>query len=173
MAQNDSLPASKLTKNQKRHWRVEFEEDGRPYVLVAKVRHDDECGNGHNTFSVTATLYGPDRIPGERTTKNAAGRTLWMCGGGCMHDDVARRIPELAPFIKWHMVGTDGPMHYVANTRYHADNGDLAAARVCAVWPDATDEELTAPGLEDRLMARLPALMAEFKAAVESLGFVY
>ena len=34
-------------------------------------------------------------------------------------------------------------------------------------------EDLTAPGLEERLLARLPALMAEFRAAVESLGFVW
>jgi hypothetical protein len=32
---------------------------------------------------------------------------------------------------------------------------------------------LTAPGLEQRLMDRLPALLAEFKAAVESLGFTF
>lgn len=50
---------------------------------------------------------------------------------------------------------------------------NLDHARVSAVWPDATDEDLTAPGLEERLRARLPQLMDEFKQAVESLGFVY
>jgi len=50
---------------------------------------------------------------------------------------------------------------------------DLDAARSTAVWPDATDEDLTAPGLEERLKARLPALMAEFKRDIEALGFVY
>lgn len=54
-----------------------------------------------------------------------------------------------------------------------AKRRDLAAARSSACWPDATDEDLTAPGLEDRLRARLPGLMWEFKAAVESLGFTY
>ena len=49
----------------------------------------------------------------------------------------------------------------------------LNAARSCAIWPDATDEELTSPGLEDRLMARLPGLMEDFREAVESLGFTY
>ena len=46
-------------------------------------------------------------------------------------------------------------------------------------WPEVTDEELIRLGDMPRaeataiLEARLPALMAEFKAAVESLGFVY
>jgi len=52
---------------------------------------------------------------------------------------------------------------------------DFAAARSCAIWPDATDEQLSQEPAELRalLAARLPALMAEFRAAVESLGFVY
>ncbi len=50
---------------------------------------------------------------------------------------------------------------------------ELDAARRAAIWPDATDEDLTAPGLKTRLEDRLPALLAEFRAAVESLGFTY
>lgn len=52
---------------------------------------------------------------------------------------------------------------------------DLDAARLSAIWPEATDEELLAPKpeLEAKLLARLPTLMQEFKAAVESLGFKY
>jgi len=41
------------------------------------------------------------------------------------------------------------------------------------VWPDATDEDLTAPGLRERLDARLPGLLMEFRAAMEELGFVW
>jgi hypothetical protein len=47
---------------------------------------------------------------------------------------------------------------------------DLDSARKCAVWPDATDFELTAPGLRERLEGRLPYLMEEFKRDVEALG---
>ena len=50
---------------------------------------------------------------------------------------------------------------------------ELDAARHAAIWPDATDAELTNPGLKERLDARLPALLAEFRAAVEELGFTY
>lgn len=51
----------------------------------------------------------------------------------------------------------------------------LEQARRAAVWPDATDEELSAgkEELQAALLARLPALMLRFKAVVESLGFVY
>jgi hypothetical protein len=52
---------------------------------------------------------------------------------------------------------------------------DLAAARRCAVWPDATDEELCQerPELEAALKARLPALLAEFKQVMLEIGFIY
>jgi hypothetical protein len=50
---------------------------------------------------------------------------------------------------------------------------ELDAARSAAIWPDATDAELTAPDLEARLIARLPALMAAFRADIEAQGFTF
>lgn len=207
--------------------------DGKPVTIIAEVRHDDECKNGHNSFAITGEVYESYRQHGEPTVKHESGKTLWLSSCGCIHDDIAEHFPELAPLIKWHLCSTDGPMHYVANTVYlagdldynklregetrqirngktgelcwvldspapgnryfdgpeppqdvvlkwkpfcHVGKGkarELDAARSCAIWPDATDEDLTAPGLEDRLLARYPALMDEFRAAVESLGFTY
>jgi len=225
---------SVLTEKQKKKYRADYiDDDGKPGVIIATVRYDDRCGNGHNSFAITADVYGLERHPGEPTTTHKNGKRLWCWGGGCMHDEVARYLPELAPYVKWHLCASDGPMHYVANTVYHAgdkdchglrkgetrqiQNGrtgelcwileptkklpecargekpteeailryvpwcrigdvkerDLDAARHSAVWPDATDEELTAPDLDRRLAARLPALLESFCAAVESLGFVY
>lgn len=183
-------------------------------ALWAHVRFDDECGNGHNTFSITASV----REPGNRD----------IAAGGCLHDDIAKVYPELAPLIKWHLWSTDGGLHYVANTVYHAEEHgpthawvyytgqsdplglggtrerllgyetaddarkaegqpgyrvqwdektakvrNLDYARATAAWPEATDEDLTAPGLKERLEARLPALLAEFRAAMEGLGFTW
>lgn len=224
-----NLPASTLVKNQKKTYGPKlYSEHGEQFRIVAEVRYDDQCGNGHNSFAITATI----------DCKDGAGR--WRdYSGGCCHEEVAKHFPELAPFIKWHLTSADGPMHYVANTVYLAGDRDchglkngefrqfkshgrqnggvegvpnwtleipdhtardvyaatkpepvtlewkaygrtgegktpqLEAARSAAVWPDATDEDLTAPGLEQRLVDRLPALMAEFKTAVESLGFTY
>jgi hypothetical protein len=159
-----------LTQDQKLTFKTTYvNEFGKDEKLVAVVRFDDQCGNGHNTFSVTGTIY-------------VGGRDI---AGGCLHDDIGERFPELAPFIKWHLTSTDGPMHYIANTVYHAGNyqatlrvdggkdRNLDRARSTAVWPDATDEELTDAGLDERLADRLPALMVDFRAAVESLGLVY
>lgn len=223
------LPASTLVKEQKKKYGPKiYVEHGVTYKITAKVRHDDQCGNGHNTFSITGEIY------------RKAGNGSWVDDSfGCIHEQIAEHFPDLAPFIKWHLTSTDEPMHYVANTVYQAgdkdcwglrkgefrqhtscgqqNNGvagvpnwvleipereardvyshekpapvtlewkaygrtgegkerDLNAARNCAVWPEATDEDLTAPGLAERLAARLPALMVEFKAAVESLGLKY
>lgn len=210
---------SALTKKQVKVFKKAYREDGREYVLIAKVRYDDMCGNGHNTFAITGEIWRAEQ-------GQPIGRDCESCG--CIHEDIAKRLPELAPYIKWHLTSSDGPMHYIANTVYHAQSygpryawvyytgpqdplgiegikercvgyvkadtaraaegqpgyrvvwdeetakeANLDHARSSAVWPDATDADLLAPGLEERLQARLPRLMEEFKAAVESLGFVY
>ena len=79
-------------------------------TLRAEIRFDDECGNGHNRFAITAEV----RVPRRRDIE----------AGGCLHDDIAAVFPELAPLIRWHLVSTDSPMHYVANTVYHAGDRD-------------------------------------------------
>lgn len=177
------------------------DEDGNPFTIIAAVRHDDRCNNGHNTFAITGELYEKHTQPGEPSLKHkGTDCKLWLSACGCMHDGIARHFPDLAPLVKWHLCSTDGPLHYIENTTFHAGDldcwglrkgepklkadgtaiwhsegkdRDLARARCCAIWPDATDEDLTALGLEQRLKERLPALMQEFRAAVESLGLEY
>jgi hypothetical protein len=150
-----------------------YTEDGARMRITAKVRYDDSCRNGHNSFAITCDI----------ATQKRNGR--WYDeGGGAAHELIAAHFPELAPFMKWHLTSSDGPLHYIENTAYWAgkrghcngqpgDPPNLAHARKCAVWPDATDEDLTAPGLEDRLRARLPRLLEDFKRDVQSLGLVY
>jgi len=175
-------------------------------TLTATVRFDDQCSNGYNSFSITGEL----RVKGVVET----------CG--CVHDLIEEHFPDLAPLIKWHLCAVDGPMHYLANTIFHASDRDhwgycpgdqrrdkggrpmwqfnppkvtleccyekstmvgqwepvmgegkereLDAARASAVWPEATDKDLTADGLEARLTKRLPKLIREFKQAVTGLG---
>jgi hypothetical protein len=173
---------SVLTKNQTRTFIKEYTSNGILVALVATVRHDDCCGNGHNSFAITGDLYDQTRPSNESCITLSTGKRRWLGSCGCLHEEIAKHFLNLSPLLKWHLTATDGPMHYFANTTYHASkkdwNGtpktpDLAAARAAAVWPDATDEDLTAPGLTARLDARLPALLAEFQKAVESLGMVY
>lgn len=246
-------------------------------VMHAEIRFDDECKNGHQSFSITASVY---------TRESRRQRDI--AAGGCMHEEIENVFPELAPLSKWHLMSTDGPMHYVANTVYHAgdldhngrragepsawrtviyfgactvahriedkfarfiqdrvgsgtfqvaarahdnekpgayqfepkytlvgygekwhecpfddeataqewaaalNNGtvcfrqiatsysegktrDLNAARSVAVWPEATDEQLSAEPeeLKAALLARLPQLVADFRADMERIGFLW
>jgi hypothetical protein len=154
------MKTSILTKKQTRTYGPRAVQGYGPSAYItATVRYDDECGNGHNTFAIT----------GEVTTP-ASRRRHDIQAGGCMHDDIARAFPELAPLLKWHLCSSDEPLHYLANTTYHALNRNLEYARSSAIWPDATLEQL-----RDKiaLCARLPALLNEFAAAVESLGFTF
>lgn len=236
----------------KQRWISEFRKTdyGKGCEIRTEVRFDDECNNGHNTFAITATIID--------TTQSR--RHLREVAGGCLHEEIAKSFPELAPLIKWHLTSSDGPMHYIANTIYHAGNRDhnglllgekrqiisgrtkkpcwqlevvnsegiglsgtetglkyaadetvplfilekscegdapplatpvlkwvpwcrvgegkkreLDHARSSAVWPDATDEQLSVEPAELRkvLEDRHPALMAEFRAAMDSTGFVW
>lgn len=93
--------------------------------------------------------------------------------GGCFHGKVGEAFPELVPYFKWHLCSEDGPMHYVANTLYWVEQNKLDSARKCAIWPEATVEELRSPNLEGMLNDRLPGLLIEFREAMESLGFIW
>jgi len=174
---------SKLIKNQKRVFGPrainQYES------ITATVRHDDECGNGHNTFSITGEIR-------DKRVKRERG----IVALGCLHDDIAKHFPELAPLIKWHLTSTDEPMHYVENAMYWlgyrgwCDGGsppNLEYARSTAVWPDMPESFLANPlidygqkrnqregaDIEQQLRDRLPQLKADFRAAVESLGMKY
>lgn len=79
-------------------------------LIRAEVRFDDNCGNGHNSFAITADVYRP----GARD----------IDAGGCLHDEIVEAFPELSHLIKWHLCNSDGPMHYVSNALYLAGNRD-------------------------------------------------
>lgn len=139
---------------------------GRRAMIKATVRYDDREGNGHNTFSIVGEIY----VPGKNDCE----------AGGMLSEEIAQYFPELAPFMKWHLVSTDGPMHYIANSLYWAgktkwEKPNLSHFRSTAVWPEATEETMALPETEltAQLEARLPALLADFKQAAESLGFTY
>lgn len=159
------MKASKLVTRQVKEFRKELANGD---VLIAHVRFDDECGNGHNTFAITCDVFDRDRTPGERSVVNAKGKRRYLGAVGCQHDLVTEHFPELAPAINWHLCSTDGPMHYIANTVYFAERGELDNARASAVAPTASLKELS-----DRvwLETRLEKLLQDFCAAVENLGF--
>lgn len=79
--------------------------------LHAEIRFDDNWKNGHARFSITAEVSG-------------AARAMDNGSIGCHHDAIAKRFPELAHLIKWHLCSTVEPMHYVANACFHASDRD-------------------------------------------------
>ena len=97
---------SKLTKNQFKEFKKNIKFEGKNRIITVVVRYDDKCGNGHNTFSIT----------GDITTQ----RGRFECGG-CIHDLIAKHFPKLKHLIKWHLMNSNGPMYYIENTTYHAD----------------------------------------------------
>lgn len=112
-----TLPESKLTKKQVKTFEKMLPNNRR---IIAKVRYDDECGNGHNSFAITGTIYSSQISTIDRYHET----------GGCIHEDIAEHFPELAPLLKWHLTSSDGPMHYIANTTYHARTCDTEGAKV-------------------------------------------
>jgi len=119
---------STLTKNQKKTYRKDVIVDGEPVTIIATVRHDDEWGNGHNTFAITAEVYDQHGSARDGTVTHKTGKRLKMSACGCCHDEIAKHFPELREALKFHLCSTDGPLHYVANTMYNArDNGPTHA----------------------------------------------
>lgn len=173
MEKNTALPLSVLCQTKRvKEFSNKYQEDGEWYTIKAFVRYDDTCKNGHNDFAITGEIWHRGRID--------------MCG--CIHTEITKHFPDLVKFLKWHLTSTDGPMHYIANTIYWAEEGNYENARDSAVWPEASDkafviEPAEAVGkerhieskesLRKALLVRLPGLMLEFKDAVEELGFIY
>lgn len=109
------LPASVLHQSQtvRIFDAVEYvDEYGEQSRIQVTARYDDTCRNGHNTFALTADV-----------DVYAHGTWRWS-SGGCCHSAIAKYVPSLARYIPWHLCSSDGPMHYVENTCYHASDRD-------------------------------------------------
>lgn len=111
------VPDSVLVKSQKKQEvKLNFQDksiDEGKLDLVVDIRYDDQCGNGHNSFAITGTVYKAGR----------RSDSAWLVGG-CVHEIIEKHLPHLAKYIKWHGVSSDGPMHFLANTLWHASDCD-------------------------------------------------
>lgn len=138
--------------------------------IVITCRLDDECKNGHEDFSLTATIYDKGGLD---------------IGGGCCHDEILKAAPEFEPFARLHLSDADGcPMHAAANgfywysgtkpdglgCKYHPGTGSNAKTpeKCLEILKDhlrATDADIAA------IDAMQPRSEEEFSFALESLGF--
>ena len=186
---------STLTKSQSKTFGpVYWEEKGKQYKITAAVRYDDKCNNGHNTLSITADIKSSflkqvwSEEFGGCCHEEIAEHFPLLAPLIKWHGTTSEGPLHYISNAVYHAGDKDCHGLRKGEFRQHKSLGkiqngggrtgegkerDFEAARSCAVWPDATDEELSAPDLEQKLLARLPALMEEFKLAVESLGFTY
>ena len=124
-----ALPPSTLTTNQVRKFVQsipgEAFAESEPCHMRIDVRHDDHCGNGHNTFSITGEVWATVRRGGERYKKGAEPITC-----GMIHDTIAEHANDhIVDALRWHLTSTDGPMHYLADTLYLAGDKDHSGRR--------------------------------------------
>ena len=85
---------------------------GTTFEINVKILLADDCKNGMYDFSITADIY----------EKKRNGSFNW-CAGGCCHEEIEKRFPELAKFIPLHLCNHYGaPMYPVENGFYHLQN---------------------------------------------------
>lgn len=106
------MTKSILTKSQFKTFTKNINYRGTTCTISVTLRYDDECNNGHNTFSITGRIKGGKY--------NRYGYKIDT--SGCLHDEIKKYFPEFAHLIKWHLCNSDAPMHYIENTLYFASN---------------------------------------------------
>ncbi len=113
------LPKSKRLDFQYFEVKKDFKQNGKVYRIIAEVRHDDCCGNGHNTFAITGELM---------EYRNRKWHDVVF---GMIHNEIGKHFPRLKPYLKWHGCTTDGPLHYLENTLYHASEIPVDTGKRC------------------------------------------
>lgn len=94
-----------------RTWTVQYNKHGTTYRFVATAKIHS-LGNQDPYFSLTGLGKGLGANSGDEF-------------GGCCHDDIVTAFPFLEKYIKWHLFAwPSGPMHYIADTLWHAGNKD-------------------------------------------------
>ena len=72
--------------------------------IIVKIRLDDECGNKHCDFAITATIYEKERGRWEFTE------------GGCCHDEILKYFPQFKDFVDLHLSDCHGaPLYAIGN----------------------------------------------------------
>ncbi len=80
---------------------------------VISIRLNDECNNGHEDFSITATFW----------ELNKTRRDVNMYMSGCCHEEILKFRPDLKIFVDLHLNDFRGyPVHYVENAFYNLKN---------------------------------------------------
>ena len=116
-----NLPKSTIIKEQTLRFKKELiDEDGYQVgLLQVRVEYDDQLNNGHNTFSIVVTSHGKT----DAMFDSSAGYNRETSAILIAH------FPELHKYLKWHLVSSEGSMHYLANTIWQAGDVDCNGRR--------------------------------------------
>jgi hypothetical protein len=163
----------------------EYREGSQTYRIQAKYGLDYEFARRNNQapyFSITATIEWKDSARPHHWREHS---------GGQLHEEVARHFPTLAPYLRWHLVSTAEPMHYIANAKYWWERAmgivTPGTSPASPGEPDPRDAFKRTvilggiPGeqipytddwndIEKWLRKRLPKLMETFRHAMTTLG---
>jgi len=188
------LPESKKTDWQMKLFRCLYSVGTEMRVLLVRVRHDAAVFKKCNRLSIEGRIY---RRGGRDGFAPYAVDTMefWYDADETkkhLHRVMAEYAPHVARLYAWDTCTVESPYGYYSSTVLCCNalregwDGDwemtpddkvcyAAIAREAARWPDATDADLLLPEdeLRKKLEDRLPALMLEFKEAVEAVGMVY
>lgn len=93
----------------KRTYKRVYRERGHIYHLTATAEIHSLSGQ-EPYLSITGELY--------RQTNGRGRPAMESCG--MLHDDIEKHIPQLRQYLKWHLMSTSAPMHYVSNSLYWA-----------------------------------------------------
>ena len=146
----------------------------------ARVEYKLIGGNSQPYFAITCEgAHRVSQLPKYNDCILVDGAIFAMDSAGCQHDVVRKLWPELAPYLKWHLAGPYGPMHYLENSVYHWKCAKFDYFESSCVWgalpgdadhkPESfSDETELRAWLEERLPA-LCELFAQDMAKVQGL----
>lgn len=115
---NVELPDSILIKKQRKIIKSSFIDNE---MVDLEVSYDDNCGNKHNTFSLTHNAYVAHLVNKE---ENIYRKGSHLSCGVASKELLEKFFPEYAHLEKFHGCTSHGPLYYLGNTLYHVGDKD-------------------------------------------------
>lgn len=128
------------------------------------IKLDDDCRNGHEDFSITATFWD---IGKPRTDK-------YNYLGGCCHDEILKLRPDLAKYVDMHLCDFKGaPMYAVSNGFYHLKHSGPDSCREYLRLTDSEIKVLATAGDETHFHYLLQTLGVPERWKVEADKIIF
>ena len=146
-------------------------------TIIATVRFDDRCGNGHKTFAITADVTsrrGARRVAPCMSILQLPSPSWNRSSSGTCARPLVPCTTSRTRCTGSAGAATPGGITSVAGDPRATHPPNFEHAKRSAIWPDMptsyliTDTVVSNAEIEAVLAERLPALLASFRAAIES-----